>query len=286
MPFGWTVNPFRGCELGCRVLLRAAHARVPGARRPRGVRGAHLRQGGRHRPPAERPDPGARRRAGDRHRHRHRSLPAGGSALRGDPRRARGRWRGCPGSASGSPPSPPASCATASSLGRIAPASDAAVNVSLISLDAPLLRQIEPRAPRPDLRLDAMRALTADGRARAPLPHAGTAAAHGRRGGPARAAGRGPRGGRARGDLAGALPAYRDDVALLPRLRAAGVPVGARALPRALSRARQRAARATAKRSSAGWRGSAAEVGFPARTRDDRVRAEAPARPRQLSLVW
>ncbi|MGH7315252.1 MAG: hypothetical protein ACREJS_03225, partial [Candidatus Rokuibacteriota bacterium] len=30
----------------------------------------------------------------------------------------------------------------------------------------------------------------------------------------------------------------------------------------------------------------AAEVGFAARTRDDRVRAEAPARPRQLSLVW
>jgi DNA repair photolyase len=30
----------------------------------------------------------------------------------------------------------------------------------------------------------------------------------------------------------------------------------------------------------------AAQVGFPARTREERVRAEAPARPRQLSLVW
>ena len=30
----------------------------------------------------------------------------------------------------------------------------------------------------------------------------------------------------------------------------------------------------------------AAEVGFPSRTRDARMRAEAPARPRQLSLVW
>ena len=28
----------------------------------------------------------------------------------------------------------------------------------------------------------------------------------------------------------------------------------------------------------------AAEVGFPARTREERVRAEAPARPRQLAL--
>ena len=37
------------------------------------------------------------------------------------------------------------------------------MNVSLISLDAALLRQLEPRAPRPDLRLEAMRALAADG---------------------------------------------------------------------------------------------------------------------------
>src|SRR4030095_7588743 len=48
-------------------------------------------------------------------------------------------------------------------LARVARDSDLWVNVSLISLDADLLRQIEPRAPRPDLRLDAMRALAADG---------------------------------------------------------------------------------------------------------------------------
>jgi DNA repair photolyase len=30
----------------------------------------------------------------------------------------------------------------------------------------------------------------------------------------------------------------------------------------------------------------ACEVGFPARSREERVRAEAPARPRQLSLLW
>ena len=30
----------------------------------------------------------------------------------------------------------------------------------------------------------------------------------------------------------------------------------------------------------------AREVGFPARSRDERVRDEAPPRPRQLSLVW
>jgi len=27
-------------------------------------------------------------------------------------------------------------------------------------------------------------------------------------------------------------------------------------------------------------------VGFPARTREERVRAEAPARPRQLAIEW
>jgi DNA repair photolyase len=37
------------------------------------------------------------------------------------------------------------------------------VNVSLISLDRDLLRRLEPRAPRPDLRLAAMEALAAAG---------------------------------------------------------------------------------------------------------------------------
>src|SRR5262245_50620019 len=45
----------------------------------------------------------------------------------------------------------------------IAAQSDLIVNVSLASMDADLLRRIEPRAPRPDLRLEAMAKLSAAG---------------------------------------------------------------------------------------------------------------------------
>jgi DNA repair photolyase len=159
------------------------------------------------------------------------------------------------------------------------------VNVSLISLDAALLRQLEPRAPRPDLRLEAMRALSADGI-------------------------------RARLFLMPVLPLLTDGDAGLRELLAAALAAGAREaisqalflrtemtwrfflefvereVPWALARYRAlypvpgnapRAYREDIERRVARL---AAEVGFPARTRDDRVRAEAPAQPRQLSLVW
>src|SRR5262249_4775716 len=48
-------------------------------------------------------------------------------------------------------------------LARIAQSGDLHVNFSVISLDAELLRLIEPRAPRPDLRLRAMRTLSEAG---------------------------------------------------------------------------------------------------------------------------
>ena len=48
-------------------------------------------------------------------------------------------------------------------LARLARVSDLWVNLSLISLDTALLRQVEPRAPRPDLRLEALRVLGAAG---------------------------------------------------------------------------------------------------------------------------
>src|SRR5262249_42037397 len=44
-------------------------------------------------------------------------------------------------------------------LRQLARGSDLWVNMSLISLDAALLRRLEPRAPRPDRRLRAMRAV-------------------------------------------------------------------------------------------------------------------------------
>src|SRR5207244_11829632 len=48
-------------------------------------------------------------------------------------------------------------------LREIAASGEVMVNVSIASKDAALLRRIEPRAPRPDLRLAAMAELTAAG---------------------------------------------------------------------------------------------------------------------------
>src|SRR6266446_6613244 len=48
-------------------------------------------------------------------------------------------------------------------LRAIAASGELIVNVSIASTDAALLRRIEPRAPRPDLRLAAMAQLTAAG---------------------------------------------------------------------------------------------------------------------------
>ena len=59
-----------------------------------------------------------------------------------------------------------------------------------------------------------------------------------------------------------------------------------RAIARSTRGARQCAARAYREDIERRVERLAAEVGFPARTREDRVRREAPARPRQLSLVW
>jgi len=48
-------------------------------------------------------------------------------------------------------------------LTEIAKRSDLIINVSLTSMDAALLRRIEPRAPRPDLRIEAMAKLVEAG---------------------------------------------------------------------------------------------------------------------------
>src|SRR4030095_187835 len=127
-------------------------------------------------------------------------------------------------------------------LAAIARDSDLWVTVSLISLDADLLRQIEPRAPRPDLRLDAMRALAADGihtrlflMPVLPLLTDGEARLRELRAA-APPAGRAPG-----GEHPGPFPPTRDARALLPRLRARGVPVGRATVPRALSAPGERA---------------------------------------------
>jgi len=170
-------------------------------------------------------------------------------------------------------------------LARLARTADLSVNVSLISLDAELLRDIEPRAPRPDLRLDAVRLLAAEGI-------------------------------RTRLFLMPVLPLLTDGEAGLRELLAAALAAGAREVisqplflrtemtwrfflefvgaqyPWALPRYRElypRPGNAPATyRQEIERRVSrlAAQVGFPSRTREERVRAEAPARPRQLAIEW
>ncbi len=201
MPFGWTVNPFRGCEFGCRYCY---------------ARPTHEYLG--HRDPEE--------------------------------------------------------CE-----------SDLHVNFSLISLDADLLRLIEPRAPRPDLRLRAMRLLSEAG-----VP--------------------------TRLFIMPVLPLITDGEGGLRPLLVAGRTAGAREaicqplflrtpmtwsfflrfieteFPWAMARYRTlypRPGSAPREYRDAVERrveGLARAAGFQARSRDERIRDEAPPRSRQLSLVW
>jgi len=159
------------------------------------------------------------------------------------------------------------------------------VNISLITLDADLLRQIEPRAPRPDLRLEAMRSLSADGI-------------------------------RTRLFLMPVLPLLTDGEPGLRELLTAARSAGAHEaisqalflrtettwrfyldfveaeFPWALLRYRTlfpgpgNAPSVYREEIERRVRRLSGEVGFPTRTREERVRAEAPARPRQLALQW
>ena len=284
MPFGWTVNPFRGCELGCRYCYaRSTHEYlghgdpqefeeriyvkdVGAARLLRGL--IRAREAGQEIAIGTATDP---------------YQPA--EARFGVTRRVLETMAQVPGLRIGLTTKSTGILRDREILSRIARSSDLWVNVSLISLDSALLRQIEPRAPRPDLRLEAMRALCADG-----VP--------------------------ARLFLMPVLPMLTDGDAGLRELLAAALAAGGREaisqvlflrtemtwrfflefvereFPWALARYRAlypapgNAPRAYREEIDRRVARLAADVGFPTRTRYDRARAEAPARPRQLSLVW
>jgi DNA repair photolyase len=284
MPFGWTVNPFRGCEVGCRYCYaRPTHEYLghgdPGEFEQR----IYVKQAEGRKLLASL----IRARASGQE-------IAIGTAT--DPYQpAEGRFavtRGVleamervPGLRIGLTTKCTGVLRDREVLARLARVSDLWVNLSLISLDAALLRQIEPRAPRPDLRLEAMRGLGAAGV-------------------------------RTRLFLMPVLPMLTDGEAGLRELLAAARAAGAheaisqplflrtemtwrvfldfvaREFPWALPR--YRALYPRPGNAPAGYRREverrvtrlAAEVGFPARTREERVRAEGPARPRQLALDW
>src|SRR5262249_46402913 len=170
-------------------------------------------------------------------------------------------------------------------LGVLARQADLWVNVSLISLDAALLRLIAPRAPRPDRPPRPMHTLAAAARRTRlcvrpvlPLTSDGEAAPRALLQA-ARSAGAREAISQAlflRTAMAGdfflefverefpwALPGYRE---LFPRPGSAprDVRLGIERLVDRLAR----------------------ESGFSASSREERVRDEAPPRPRQLSLIW
>ncbi len=284
MPFGWTVNPFRGCEVGCRYCYaRSTHEYLGHGDPDEFEERIYVKQVGH----------GKLRASLIRARETGQEIAIGTATDPYQPAEGRfgvtrsvlGAMARVPGLRIGLTTKSTGILRDRDVLASIARASDLWVNISLISLDAALLRQIEPRAPRPDLRLDAMRALVRDGI-------------------------------RVRLFLMPVLPLLTDGAAGLRELLAGARAAGAREVisqalflrtemtwrffldfveqefPWALLRYRAfypgpgnapRGYREEIERRVARL---AAEAGFPSRTRDERVRAEAPARPRQLSLEW
>ncbi|MEX2222623.1 MAG: radical SAM protein [Candidatus Rokuibacteriota bacterium] len=284
MPFGWTVNPFRGCELGCRYCYaRPTHEYLGHAAPEEFEERIYVKEAGTSRLLSRL----------IRARDAGQEVAIGTATDPYQPAEARFEvtrsileiMARVPGLRIGLTTKSTGILRDRGLLARIARTSELWVNVSLISLDGLLLRQIEPRAPRPDRRLEAMRELSDDGV-------------------------------RARLFLMPVLPLLTDGDAGLRELLAAARAAGAReAISQALFLrtemtwrffldfvgrdfpwvlARYRTLYPAPGNAPRAYRDDidrrvarlAAEVGFPARTRDDRVRAEAPARPRQLSLVW
>ena len=159
MPFGWTVNPYRGCEIGCVYCY---------------ARPTHEYLG--HADPVEfesriyvkRAEPGRLHEALKKARASGEEVALGTATdpyqpadgrfrVTRDVLRAVTRVRGL---RLGITTKSASIVRDLDLLKEIAAESSLIVNISLISLDADLLRLLEPRAPRPDLRLGTMRTLT------------------------------------------------------------------------------------------------------------------------------
>jgi DNA repair photolyase len=162
MPFGWTANPYRGCEIGCAYCYARSTHEYLGQPGPEAFeRVIYVKD----------PDPG-------RLRQRLRAARASGLEVAigtaTDPYQpAEGRFGitravlralcEVGGVRVGITTKSAGIARDVDLLRAVADRCDLMVNISLISLDADLLRTLEPRAPRPDLRLDAMCALSRSG---------------------------------------------------------------------------------------------------------------------------
>lgn len=282
-PFGWTVNPYRGCELGCRYCYaRPTHGYLGHADPSEFEKRVYVKQA----------DPA---RLASRLR---RALESGEEVAIGavtdpyQPAEARfGVTRQVleaiarvDGLRVGITTKSAGIVRDSTLLARIATRCDLMVNISLASMDASLLRRIEPRAPRPDLRLEAMAKLVEVGVparlfAMPVLPYLTDSEpalralfAAARRAGAREAIWnvlflRGETRGFFLDFIGSEFPE------LLPRYRAL-YGGGSAAAPAYRERVERLAARI------------ALGEGFPARSRSARMAAERPARPRQLLLEW
>lgn len=283
LPFGWTVNPFRGCEFGCRYCYaRPTHAYLG------------------HGDPAEferriyvkRPDEGKLASRLKQARESGEEVAIGAVTDPYQPAEARFRVTRSvlesvarvPGLRVGITTKSPSITRDIDLLRQIAAAGELMVNVSLTSLDAALLRRIEPRAPRPDLRLAAMAELSAAGVparlfAMPMLPFLTDREAS------LRALLTAAR-------AAGAREAIWNVLFLRGETRGYFLDFVAQEFPRLLPR--YRALYAGGATAEAAYRERvegvaervALETAFPGRSRADRIAAERPARPRQLLLEW
>lgn len=284
MPFGWTVNPFRGCEMGCRYCYARPTHEYLGHTDPVDFE---------ERIYVKTADMGRLVRDLKRARDSGKEVAIGAATDPYQPAEMRFRVTQrvleamvrVPGLRVGITTKSAGLVRDIGLLRQLAQGSDVWVNMSLTSLDAALLRRLEPRAPRPDLRLRAMRAVADAG-----IP--------------------------TRIFIMPVLPMITDGEAGLRALLVAARQAGAAeaiaqalflrtpiardffldfvrreygwTLPRYLELFPQPGSAPLAVRAAIERlvEGLAREAGFTARSREARVRDEAPARPRQLSLVW
>src|SRR5262245_5343570 len=158
MPFGWTVNPYRGCEMACRYCFaRYTHEFLGLNDRAAFERRIYVKDADRDRLVTE------LRRA-----RRSGQCVAIGTAT--DPyqpaearfevtRRVLEAARMVPGLNLSHMTKSKIVARDASLLHEISAASDVTVNLSITTLDVGLARRLEPRAPRPDLRFAVMKTL-------------------------------------------------------------------------------------------------------------------------------
>jgi DNA repair photolyase len=162
MPFGWTLNPYRGCEIGCAYCYARPTHEYLGQRDPESFERLIFVKDG------------------DLGRLRARLRAVRGSGLEvaigtatdpyqpgesrfGITRAVLAALHEVGGVRVGVTTKSAAVARDLDLLRAVADRCDLIVNVSLISLDADLLRRLEPRAPRPDLRLGCLATLARAG---------------------------------------------------------------------------------------------------------------------------